>query len=155
MGSFSELIPEDIFKNTFKQELIVGKIIHRFEYDMKRPDYKFSIIVGRYEDEEEITVARVFINTNINLNVINTDELKRLQVDILKRDYAFLSNEHSFIDCSKIKEIDCLELEQDYISSPVNFFKDNVSEGLFQRILVCLKNSKIIKPYLKKKYGLM
>ncbi len=154
MCPLSDLMPESLKKDTFGKELRIGKIIHRYEYEITHPDNKFSIIVGMCKENGDISIARVFINSDINLHVINTEELKQLQVDILKKDYTFLSNDYSFINCSKIfDEVNYSELEQEYINNPINFFKDDISKEKLRNIIDKITNSKTIKPIHKKKYN--
>ena len=152
MVQLSDYFPENIKKSTFSSELKIGKIMYRYEDKITKPHNKFSIIVGICK--EGISVARIYINSGINLNVLNTEYLKQLQIDILIKDYGCLDNDYSFIDCSKIFEITYEELEIEYINNPKEFFKDDLVDELLEKVLDKLANAKTIKPIVKKKYNL-
>ena len=143
-------LPPEFLKTVFKDEIEIGTIIHRKE-DFIPPRDKFSVIIGFCS--KGISVARVFINKKINLNVHRTKYLLELQVDILKNNYKFLEFETSFIDCSKINEITIAELENEYSSNPKGFFIGKLKDSDKKKVLDNIIRTKTIKPIQKKTYG--
>ncbi len=64
---------------------------------------KFVIITGI--SEGRVSICTVFINSNINPYKFNKENLLKLQIPILKSDYAFLSHD-SFVDCASHRILD-------------------------------------------------
>jgi hypothetical protein len=82
-------------------DLTIGTVFELF-YDTqsKPPKSKISIIVGMTNDKSEF--ATVFINTTVNMHLLNIPELQALQLEISPgASYPFLKH-NSFIDCSQI-----------------------------------------------------
>jgi hypothetical protein len=78
-----------------------GCIIFDRVTDTKPPKDKYFIIVGVTSDE--LALATVYINTDINPNIFRTQRLRDLHVTIPRDENPFLSWD-SFVDCSMIHE---------------------------------------------------
>ncbi len=77
---------------------------------------KTKLIVILANDDKKISYACVLINSEINLNVINSNELVDLQHPILQSKNTFLTWD-SFVDCSQVFLKDFEELKNAFDSN--------------------------------------
>lgn len=82
-------------------DLTIGRVFELFYDTLSRPPKpKISVVVGWANEESEF--ATVFINTSVNMNLINIPQLRALQFEIAPgNSYSYLRH-NSFIDCSQI-----------------------------------------------------
>lgn len=73
MSSFGDIFPFGFRSKFARTNLKVGSIIKLLVLDTIPPKTKYLIIVGL--DKENISFATVFINSVVNINVLNTPEL--------------------------------------------------------------------------------
>jgi hypothetical protein len=76
-----------------------GSVLKCFTDQTNPPKYKRFIVLGQSADSSFWGV--VLINTNVNFNVINSQELLDAQHLLLKADNTFLEH-NSYADCSTI-----------------------------------------------------
>ena len=82
-------------------DLTIGRVFELFFDTLSKPPKpKMSVIVGMTGDRSEF--ATVFINTSVNMNLINNPTLQSLQIEIAPSPgYPYLKH-NSFIDCSNL-----------------------------------------------------
>ncbi len=107
---------------------------------------KYIVIIGVSEDN---IIGVVLINHAINFNALPTKELQDCQYPIKKDDYAHILTANSFIDCSEI-----FELNKERVKQEGEDEKD-LTELDKELVIGCLKESEVIAPKMKKKYGLL
>jgi hypothetical protein len=148
--TLGEQLPEH-FKKAFAQErLRAGAVVRRMVPDTRPPKIKRCVIVGISDDL--VSVGVVFINSDINFNVLPTKELQELQylVSATGRDYV----EHdSFVDCSQLFEHSYAALLRETQNEP-GIILGKVTPADLAAIYSLVKNAKTISPKLKKKYHL-
>lgn len=103
MGKLGDLIPQDVKGILADSTIVVGNVIRCYTNHTNPPKEKRFIILGR--DKTGNYIGTVFINSNINFNVINSQELLDLQYPIRKEKNEYLKWD-SFIDCSKLVKFD-------------------------------------------------
>jgi len=128
------------------QKIKIGSIISINFDNIDHP--KWNIILDITDDM--LLVASVFINSEINFNHINTDELKGLQYEINKENFNFLDHD-SFVDCSKIFVKSYSEFKNVLINN-ANKKKGDLQENDIENIIELVKKSKNIERKHKKKF---
>jgi hypothetical protein len=82
-------------------DLRIGTIVYFYDPESYDPKPKFCVIIGISEDLYHI--ATLYINSEVNINAINSPALVALQYKIKLKDYRqFLTND-SYVDCSTMK----------------------------------------------------
>ncbi len=84
-------------------DLPVGRVFELFHDDQSKPPKpKISVVVGISNDQFEI--GTVFINSDVNMYKVSSQELIALQYHITpSKGRQFISHQ-SFVDCSEIKQ---------------------------------------------------
>jgi len=150
MGGLADAFPDDIKKQFIDRNLKIGSVIRMIVPDtLPKPKIKRLIIVGA--DKDSVTFASVYINTEINGNVIS-DELLPLQFAISTNDRPYLEND-SFVDCSKLKARSAEELSAALSDNPAIHI-GNVSDKDMTEILSRLHSADTISPKQKARFGL-
>lgn len=108
---------------------------------------KFFVVLGVYDN---ILVGFSFINSNINRNVIRTQEQLELQFPILHTDYPFLTHA-SFICASDIEQYSFQYLISAYRVGKIKYMGELNAEHLDQLLEAC-RNSRIISNIDKKRF---
>jgi hypothetical protein len=119
--------------------------------DTKPPKIKRFVIVG--ETKDQITLAIVWINSKINLNVNRSKELQDLQIKLTWSDERPYLEKDSFVNCSLIIEKSKSEFEKFIQDDPSKIIGELSSKDL-QIVLNKLRSAPTIKPKVKKKFGL-
>ncbi len=148
--SLAEQFPEHARKAFAQEHLRAGAVVRRMVPDTRPPKIKRCIIVGISDDL--VSVGVVYINSDINFNVLPTKELQELQfpVSTAGRDYV----EHdSFVDCSQLREHGYAALLRETQNEP-GIILGQVSPADLTTIYSLVKGAKTISPKLKKKYHL-
>lgn len=96
----------DFFKAGLKKKLIennivCGSVLRIPVKNTKPPKIKYILIVGI--DDSKISYATIFINSDVNMNVLNTPELQNLQVWIDPSKCNTVKID-SYADCSSVYE---------------------------------------------------
>lgn len=151
MVDFSEFFSDDVKKKFAETNIKIGSIIKSFVKNTYPPKEKYFVILGILDDKTLLGV--IFINTNINFNILNTVELKLLQYPVNEKQYDFLAH-NSFIDCSQIYEQSYTEIIEKLIEKPQNIVGELNDEDL-ERVIELVKSSPKIAPKMLKKYGLI
>jgi hypothetical protein len=149
MENLSDFFPKNIQKEFSERIIKIGTIIRTKVEDTKPPKYKYFIIIGQTEDC--LSLASIYINSEINLKVNFCIELVNLHKPILCSMYKFLDKD-SFVDCSKLIHRDKIEIETAIKNDP-NIVKGELNEedlNLYRNTII---NAETIKGKIKKKYG--
>lgn len=102
MGSLGDFFGDEFKKNFAKQNITAGSVVKCFVKNTNPPKEKRFVVLGFAGNGNLIGV--VFINSNINWNVIRTTELAQLQHYVKKEGNDFLDWD-SYIDCSELVEL--------------------------------------------------
>lgn len=147
--SLGDLFPDNI-KNQFAERNIdIGNAILIRLTDINVNYDKYIVIVGI--NNEELCVAYVIINTEINTNIAPTTYLKSLHLKIKCSSHTFLKHD-SYINCSDLKEFQKQELIDFLIKNPERVV-GNIDVTLLTKVYSTIKSATTILPILKKKYG--
>lgn len=151
MANLGDFFPNDIKNNSVVNLLIPGSVIKLLAKETKpKPKKKRFIIIGK--DINNNFIGVVYINSDINFNVINNQELVRLQHKIEKSDNDFLDWESS-VDCSKIVVLN-YELVKNEILEDISNVLGNVKTIDLEKIIELVKSSTNISPKELKSVGL-
>jgi hypothetical protein len=105
-----DFFPEDLQNARFNDKIEVGSVLKYFVEDTTPPKYKRMIVIGITDDK--VTVATVYINSELNTNVFRNKRMQALQIPIKKENRAYLEHD-SYVDCSflHVKQIERLNEE--------------------------------------------
>lgn len=148
--SLSNLFPEEFKEDFAKRNIKIGTVIKVFVTDTHPPKEKRLILVGISYDK--LLFASVFINSEVNTNVFNSQELLALNLVLEAKDREYLDH-NSHVDCSEIKKRDAKWLYQLVLEKPERVLGE-VSEIDLQQIKLRIKSAKTISPATKKTFGL-
>ena len=150
MSSFAEAFGNEERARFAADNLVIGAVILTYVVDTNPPKEKRLIVVG--ESYDHVSVAAVYINTELNVNVFPTKELQDLNPEFIAEGRNFL-NHNSHVDCSSLHA-----LKKDFLAAIIGAdpgrVLGNVSEDDLKKIRGLIKSAKTIKPGLKKTYGL-
>lgn len=151
MGNLGDFFPNDVKENSIINLLIPGSVIKLLAKETKpKPKKKRFIVIGK--DNNNNFIGVVYINSEINFNVINNPELLRLQHKIEKSDNDFLDWESS-VDCSKIVILS-YELVKKEMLEDISNILGNVKTIDLEKIVELVKSSTNISPKELKSVGL-
>lgn len=148
MTGLGDLFPEKMREGFALRNLKPGAVIRMFVPDTTPPKIKLIIIVAI--EDEHILAATLFINSEVNPDVISSPELQALQHKLFADKYDFLKHD-SFIDCSALRERSINSLEQ-LMSTATDSFLGTLDETDFPAVKKLLISAKSIPVRLKKKY---
>jgi hypothetical protein len=112
---------------------------------------KRFIVLGR--DSFNNYIGTLFINTNVNFNIINSQELLELQYPVKKEGNEYLKWD-SFVDCSKIVKLEYAYVKNKIVENP-GCVLGKVKEADLEIIYTLVKSSPNISPMELKSIGLM
>lgn len=125
-----------------------GVILHRWFDNTTPPKYKFFVVIG--EDEQRI-VGFFFINTNLNSYIRRNSSFFEMQMSIHKDDYAFLSNNFSYISAHEIKTISKSVLQNE-ISNGITTVKGNLTKDDTELLIDAVRVSKLFSKIQKERF---
>lgn len=146
----SDSFPEDFRKEFAARNLKIGSVIRVFMKDTKPPKEKRFIIVGQSSDQ--LMFASIFINSEINIKIFASQELKDLHLELTAADRDYLDHD-SYADCSNLKKQDAAGLLKIINDDPSRIL-GNVSETDLREIKVRIKSARTISHSIKKQFGL-
>ncbi|TAG58975.1 MAG: hypothetical protein EAZ27_01130 [Cytophagales bacterium] len=149
MESLGNFFPHEVKKKFAINNLKPGSIFRLLVPDTTPPKEKFLILVG--VESNNLLFASIFINSEINPNIFNSELLKSLHYQLKVENYSFLKR-NSYADCSKITERKSEELML-ILENNTQTFVETLNEIDFGNIKSILKSSTTINVVLKKKYG--
>lgn len=146
----SDFFPEE-FKEIYSQaNITIGSVLRTHVTDTNPPKLKRFIIVGFCP--QGVSVATLYINSDINNNVFPTEELKSLHYFLAKNNREILDYD-SHVDCSSLKEKNYQWLHEIIIQEP-RCVLGTIEQSELKEIRGILRASKTISLRDKKKYGL-
>lgn len=98
---------------------------------------KYFAVVG--EDGNNL-IGAFFINSEVNTNVIRTQEQHDLQIPLTNKRYPFLSKDHSFLNCADLVRIEKTSLKA-YIDARRVTYRATLEEGDIDYILKKVRSS--------------
>ena len=145
----------DQFSDKFKEEHAsrgtkIGVVLKFFVRDTNPPKEKFFIIIGLTEDE--VSLASVYINSEINMIVNYSSALMALHIPILADGCDFLHHD-SYVDCSRLEIRNRDRIYQDLLNCPEALVGTLSTEQIItirQKVI----GAESIKGKIKKKYCL-
>ena len=130
--------------------LTVGTVVRVRVEDTFPPKIKRLIVVGI--DADSVLLATVFINSEINPNVLSTDELKRLQLKLEATDRPYLDRD-SYADCSDVRERKQSDIQSLLANDPTCHI-GNVSAEDMRIVKGLIKSARTVSVRIKKKFSL-
>ena len=127
-----------------------GQVLKLRVEDTTPPKIKYLVIVGCTQDE--ITIATVFINSNVNIYIAYNAVLQAAHLPILAAEHSFLRYD-SHVDCTQIAKRPYAAIEQ-HVNAQPSTIVGRVTPTLLDEILTALRHSTLIKGKDKKKLGL-
>lgn len=151
MSPLSDYFPEELQFSRFKEKIEIGSVIKHFAEDTTPPKTKIMVVIGKSMDE--LTVATLYFNSELNTNVFRNRQMQDLQLPLEKEGREYLKWD-SFVDCSTlhIKQFDKLKDEFD-ASKLESLGKMSLTD--LDLIKVKLRSAGTIPLIQKKEYGLI
>jgi hypothetical protein len=146
-----DFFPDDLQNFRFNDKIKVGSVLKYFVEDTTPPKYKRMIIIGI--SGEEISVATVYLNSELNTNVFKNKRMQALQIPIEQEGREYLEHD-SYVDCSflHLKQID--KLDEEFKNNRLESLGE-VSEDDLNLIKGTLISASTISIKQKKDYGLV
>lgn len=151
MSSLADFFPEGMKQDIANFNLAAGNVIKCFTTHTNPPKEKRIVILG--ENTNGNFVGSVFINSNVNFNVINSQEIKELQYPVKNQGNDYLDHD-SFIDCSELFEFERSDLFDLLVKEPERAL-GKVSDEDLEIVFSLVKSSPMIEPKILKKYKLV
>jgi hypothetical protein len=146
--SIGEQFPEHARKAFAQENIRAGVVVRRTVTETNKPKIKRCVVLGISDDLTSVGV--LFINSEINFNIIATKELQELQFEVTTTGREYLDHD-SFVDCSQLFEQSYMNLLKEAQSEP-GIILGRVSRAELDTIINLAKRSRKISPKLKKKY---
>jgi len=150
MSSFADAFGEAERARFAADNLKIGAVVLTYVFDTNPPKEKRLIVVG--ESYDHVSVATIYINSELNIKVFPSEELQKLNPAFAAEGRNYLTHD-SHVDCSSLHQFKKDFLTKIIANDP-NRMLGNVSEGDLKQIRDLIKSAKTIKPGLKKTYGL-
>ena len=150
MSTIGDLFPKEWNDDLAKQRLTPGAVLKLFVHDTTPPKVKMFVITGLAYDK--ITIATVYINSEINPNVYTTEELKKLHIPLIADDRNIVAYD-SFINCSSLFEKN-MAVFLAHLQADPNAHLGYLTEAEFKQVRATIKAARTISAETKKKYGL-
>jgi len=141
-----ELI-EDFLQRNFKK----GAVIRTSVTFTNPPKIKILAVLGIHKKSDRVLIA-VF-NSNLNLRVLNSDNMRECQMEIKASKADYISHD-SYLDCALPKEYQLSIIKKKLRTKPSELIGQMSARDLKQA-LNSLRNADTISPKIKKKYGLL
>jgi hypothetical protein len=150
MGNLGDFFTQDFKEKIADSSMHIGSVIRCYTTQTTPPKEKRFIILGR--DSTNNYIGTIFINSNVNWNVINSQELLELQYPVKKDGNDYLDWD-SFVDCSKL-----IKLEYEYVKNAIvakpGCVLGTVKQADLEIIYTLVKSSTNISPIELKNIGI-
>ena len=143
--------PEDSKEQFCDRNIRPGAVLRFYVYDTSPPKIKMFLILGINNNAS--SVGCLYINSEINPNVISSQELMNLQFRMSCADNKFLEYD-SFLDCSHIYEKD-MSVVREHLRADISIFKGQLPDNMMDAIKSLTASARTILHKLKIKYGLI
>lgn len=151
MPSLYDLLSNRQLVSMANSTISVGNVIRCYVTNTRPPKIKRFIVLGKSNNGDLVGIT--FINSDINFNVINSQELIDLQHEIKANVNDFLDND-SFVDCSKLIKMDYSYIENAVVANPACII-GSVQQNDLEAILTNVKNSPNNSEILIEELGLI
>ena len=115
MGKLGDFFPQGSKEKLADDLMQIGSVVRCYVTQTNPPKEKRFIILGR--DSAKQYIGAIFINTNVNFKVINSQELLELQYPVKKDGNDYL-NWDSFVDCSKLIKLEFEHVKTAIVAKP-------------------------------------
>ena len=149
-GNLGDAFPQEFIDRFSEDKIKTGTVIRAKVKDTNPSKIKRFIIIGI--DGEKVSLATVFINSEINPNIFPTLELQNAHLFLESENRDYLDND-SFVDCSTLIERSVEDLI-DLIRNNPSTCIGEVNSLDMEIIKKKIKTVKTISINLKKKYSL-
>lgn len=149
MQNFSDFFPDELKEQLANNNLKVGTVLRIPVSFTTPPKVKRLVVVGF--DSENIALASVLINSEINPNKFPTQKMKdlHLELDGNNRDYL---DHTSYVDCSQIREMEVTTIKSMLIEDPAICLGELDTADL-TNVVDKIKTAYTISNKIKKKFG--
>ena len=148
--SLGDSFPESIKREHANRSMQIGSVLKLFVDDTRPQKEKFFIVIGLSQDG--IILASVYINSEVNLVVNYSPELRALHLPISADTCDFLDYD-SYVDCSQLVIRD-REIILNALFYRPEAFVGTVSNDDLEAIRKTIIGAQTIKGKIKKKFGL-
>jgi len=149
MSFLGDAFPEEYKSKFAERNLAVGTVIRLYVTDTTPHKHKYFVIVGFSGDK--VALGVVYINTEINPFLFDSEELKKLHIPI-SPDSRELVEHDCFIDCSDIKQ-KRTDLLRAAIEEQPEAVKGQLNEQELRQVQLTLFNATTINDRTKAKFG--
>lgn len=150
MTKLGDFFSENIKGKLAGSNIVPGNVIRCFTTDTNPPKEKRFVVLG--VDVTGALIGTVFINSDVNFNVINSQELLELQYPIKKAGNEYLAWD-SFVDCSKLVRFEYEYVKSKIVEKPKCVLGTVKSDDL-KIIYELVQKSPVISKAELKKFGL-
>lgn len=144
-----DFFPQEIKDDFAKRNIEIGKTLLIEIPDFNISYKKYLIVVGI----NELYLAGVIINTEVNLNFAWNEALRKLHLLIKSNEHPFLKYD-SYVDCSKLHKRLISEI-CDAIKKNPSIVIGNVSEDFLREVAFTILHAKTISVKDKKDFGFL
>jgi hypothetical protein len=149
--NLGDYFPQNIQDDYINRSLKVGAVLKMFVNDTLPPKEKRFIVIGFSNDN--LSLASIYINSEINTCINWSDQLKSLQMELWSEGREYLKH-RSYVDCSKFIPRNLKEIETVLKNRPDSIIGE-VSKNDLQLIMEKIKNASTISKKQKIKYGIL
>lgn len=149
MQNFSDFFPDELKEQIANNNLKVGAVLRIPVSFTTPPKVKRLIIVGF--DSQNIALASVLINSEINPNKFPTQRLKDLHLELDENNRDYLDHT-SYVDCSQIREMEVTSIKSMLMDDPAICIGALDTTDL-TNVIDKIKTAHTISNKVKKKFG--
>lgn len=135
---------------SFPSEITPGTVLKLFVSETNPPKLKRFVVIGCSQDE--VQLATVYINSQINKRISYSIELECLHFQVISKGRSWLDHD-SWIDCSDLIIRETKEILSAVRQRPEAIIGKLSTED-FAGVIRLLKTSRKIKGKTKKRFGL-
>lgn len=149
-ANFGDFFPPEFQAEHRERSIRPGAVFRVYVTSTTPPKIKRIVILGI--NDGQALIGHLFINSNINLHFLNSDELRNLQIELNSagRDYL----EHtSYLDCSDLHKLSLEDLRQNYEQDSQILLGHMSAEDLTQA-LEKVRGARTIPPKIKRLFDL-
>lgn len=148
--SLGDAFPDALKKQFTENNLVAGAIIRAWVDNTRPPKVKRFIVIGI--SQNKILLGVVYINSEINLNIFPTQELRDLHLKLTADSREYLTHD-SYVDCSRIFQLERENINKLLQDDPACHLGTIAKDDL-TRIKTVIKGSRTISIRIKKLFGL-
>jgi len=150
--SLGDSFPEQFKEGFSERNTKIGSVIKITDLDSKpEPKEKRFIIIA--ETSDNYALGALYVNSEINVNVLRTEKLRRLQVEFSANSRSYLEWD-SWIYCSKIKPFSKEAITEFLKQNPEKHLGEISDEDL-RLLLAIVKGAATLDFTQRKKWGLI